>query len=475
MSGPQPTPQPAPTPTVTLPQVPPNTYELLSSVADAIDTANGNFNTHATKLGGISTEANGAVNNVTSTSQGSAATALSDTWKNTQTDVNHAHDPLTGIIAKNCMGGSPNPFRETLNQNKSSIQTGLTAMENIQAYQQNRLPQPPTSQQLEGWIQDVNALTNSLGNVNMALQVIILAIRNLNGGFAATCVTGFTPGVPPPTFPKNAFASMSSGGSGSGGGKISMNDLESHLKSQGVDPGTAESIALNAEILGLNLDDVQALLDTGKVSPGQFLQWLESGKITDANLSDVTTLTNQGVSSDAVNQLLNNGADLKATSANVQTLLTKGVDMGQVNQLIQKGVNLKYAEALLNKGVDINWIVNKATMYTTDDPAGLGRWNNLAKGTKSAIADAINRWATGTTRFDNDGTTFQNNPPVMPKGTTPPYTEYTVSLDGTKGQWRIVVDAKGKIYFFDHYNFSGGQGKPAALPVPASWIMNLFK
>src|SRR5437660_9587030 len=113
-SGPQPSPVPTPTPDVShvaLPNVPANTYQLLSSLADAIDTANGNFNTHATKLAGISQQTNGAITNVTSTSQGYAATALADTWKNTQTDFNQAHDPLTGIMASNCMGGSPNPLR----------------------------------------------------------------------------------------------------------------------------------------------------------------------------------------------------------------------------------------------------------------------------------------------------------------------------------------------------------------------------
>src|SRR6266702_1602017 len=99
MSGsqtPSPTPEPAPTPTpdvshVKLPNVPADTYEILSKFADTIDTTNGEFNTHATKLAGISQETNGAVNNVTTNSKGSATNALSDVWKNTQTDFSNAH------------------------------------------------------------------------------------------------------------------------------------------------------------------------------------------------------------------------------------------------------------------------------------------------------------------------------------------------------------------------------------------------
>jgi hypothetical protein len=481
MSGPQPTPmptpQPAPTPTpdvnnITLPNVPSNAYELLSSFADTIDTANGRFNTHATKLDNVSQETNGAVNNVVSTSSGLATQALSNTWTNTQTDFSRAHGALSGIIAPNCMGGSPNPLREALNKNKSAIQNGLIAMENIQALQRSCPLHPPSAQQVQEWIDQVNALTGALGNVNLALEMMILALRGLNGGFAASCATGFTPGAPLPTFPKNSFAMSSSGG---GGGGLTAQQLADYLKGKGIDESTADSIALWAEENHLNLSDVQSLIDSG-ADPAKVLSWLEDGKITPANLGDITTLSGQGINSDAITQLLDSGADLGKVSTDVSNLLGRpGVNISDVNQLIQKGVNLKYAEVLLNKGIDVNWIVNKAAMYTTDDPAGATRWNNLGKNMKNAIADAINRWATGTTRFDNDGTTFRNNPPVMPRGTTPPYTEYTVSLDGRKGNWRIVVDAKGKVYFFDHYNFSGGQGKPAALPVPASWIMNLFK
>ena len=152
-SGPQPTPVPGPTPTpdvthVALPDVPPNTYQLLSGLADAIDTANSNFNTHATKLANTSNTTNGAVNNVTSHSQGLGATALADTWKNTQADFTNAHQPLTSIIASSCMGGSPNPLRAVLDQDRSVIQTGLTAMENIQNLKRSGASSSTPAQQI---------------------------------------------------------------------------------------------------------------------------------------------------------------------------------------------------------------------------------------------------------------------------------------------------------------------------------------
>ncbi len=484
MSGPQPTPQPAPTPTpdlrhITIPNVPPNTYELLSGVADAIDTANGNFNTHATKLGGISSDTNGAVNNVTSTSQGSGANALSDTWKNTQTDFSRAHDPLTGIVASNCMGGSPNPMRDVVDQNKSSIQAGLIAMENIQASQHSI--NPPSAQQVEGWIQDVNALIGSLGNVNLAMQMMILAIRNLNGGFGASCATGFTPGFPPPTFPNNSFAMSNSGSSGGGSGKISIGDLEDNLKSQGVDPGTAESIALNAEISGLNLDDVQSLIDTGKVTPSELLSWLESGKLTEANLNDVTTLVNKGVSSDAITQLLANGADFKAVEANVTDLLSKGANISDVNQWIQKGLNLKYAKVLLNRGLTVDQInsgIDKYTRAFTNKDPGYQRFNQIPKDIKSGVGDALKRWATGTnTGIGRDGTPFRNDPQLTTKGVkqypfpgnnSGPYTEYRVGSSSD----RIVVDHYGNAYYYSSDN--GHYYPDDAIPIPFDYIMQIL-
>lgn len=432
MSGPQPQPGPTPTPDlrhITIPNVPPNTYELLSGVADAIDTANGNFTTHATKLGGISSDTNGAVNNVTSTSQGSGANALSDTWKNTQTDFSRAHDPLTGIVASNCMGGSPNPMRDVVDQNKSSIQAGLIAMENIQASQHSI--NPPSAQQVEGWIQDVNALMGSLGNVNLAMQVMILAIRNLNGGFGASCATGFTPGFPPPTFPNNSFAMSNSGSSGGGSGKISMGDLEDNLKSQGVDPGTAESIALNAEISGLNLDDVQSLIDTG-AKPSDVLKWFEDGKLTETSLNDVTALIKQGVSDDAITQLLNNGIDSGGEDplALISQVKTSGAKISEGNVV---GITR-------TPGGKIDWL------ETGNPSAGLEHIMN-GDGTPGDIGHGQDFANIGIEGKDNVTKliidTLQDETPVAIRGGGG--LVFNVTIDGTVRQILIVVGNNGFI------------------------------
>ncbi len=478
MSGPQPspTPQPAPTPTpdvshVALPDVPSNTYQLLSNLADAIDTANGKFTTHATRLAGVSQETNGAVTNVTSTSQGQAATTLSDTWTSTQTDFNRAHDPLLAITASSCMGGSPNPLWAVLDEHKASIQNGLIAMENIQMLQRSCPLQPPTAAQVEEWIQEVNALTASLGNVNLVLETMILALRNLNGGFTASCATGFTPGMPPPTFPSHVFASTSSGGTGGGGG-ANLNDFENDLKNKGVAPDVAENLALWTDSEGLSLSDVQKLVDDG-VNPEELTNWIESGKVTAANLSDITTLTGQGLDGASISTLINNGADLQATSADVSSVLSKGATTGDVNQWVQKGLNLKYADVLLGKGTSADYITNNLGNYL-DPKQGSSNWIRLPK---SDVNQALLRWKNGTNIGDNDGGVFANRPQWDSKAGRsvqpfPPPINGTLReyyVDGQSGSQRILVDSSGKAYYYpSHYD-------PATrIPIPPSYLMQLL-
>jgi hypothetical protein len=442
MSGPQPTPmptpQPAPTPTpdvnnITLPNVPSNAYELLSSFADTIDTANGRFNTHATKLDNVSQETNGAVNNVVSTSSGLATQALSNTWTNTQTDFSRAHGALSGIIAPNCMGGSPNPLREALNKNKSAIQNGLIAMENIQALQRSCPLHPPSAQQVQEWIDQVNALTGALGNVNLALEMMILALRGLNGGFAASCATGFTPGAPLPTFPKNSFAMSSSGG---GGGGLTAQQLADYLKGKGINGGLADDIALWADANHLNLDDVKSLIDAG-ADPNKVLSWLQDGKITPANLGDITTLVGKGVSNDVITQLLNNGANLSDIASNVTTLRNGGVRADLVNTWLKNGTNLNNAVAILRQGADLNLIGTSSQVGNFTGLAGKSVNDVLAR----IPADAkINEWIS------------------ISGGAT----------DGMKFQW---TDASGNTWRLEMH--SPDPGAPTGSNASSGWVMRV--
>lgn len=73
-----------------------------------------------------------------------------------------------------------------------------------------------------------------------------------------------------------------------------------------------------------------------------------------ANLEDVATLLEKGITTDVVSQLINNGADLKDVGINTQTLLDGGVKVEFVNGWLKNGTNLNDAVAIMNQGVDLN-------------------------------------------------------------------------------------------------------------------------
>jgi hypothetical protein len=252
------------------------------------------------------------------------------------------------------------------------------------------------------------------------------------------------------------------------------------IKSKGISGDAIDTLFKKGGNIQGALDNVTTLLDKGINSDAINTLFKKGGDIQ-GSLDNVTTLLDKGVNSDQINQLINNGADLKSTVTNVTTLLDQEkVPIKQVNQWIQKGLDLKYADVLLNKKIDINKWIDIYTKPLLDTDPGYKRWEQLGNTKKSGIDAAIKRWAIGDylkdangNRIGNDGTIFANRNGEMPRNTTtPPYMEYRVNNDGM----RIVVDANGKVYFFeDHYEFSGGRGKNAALPVPFSYIMQLFK
>jgi hypothetical protein len=166
------------------------------------------------------------VGDVVSTSKGEATNGLSAIWGYTKQDFTNAHTPLTSITA-----------------------------------------------------------SHALGDVNMALQLMIIAISNINGGISYSCATGLVPGQPLPMFNTHTFAMEGKNGGG-GSQNLTADQLAQQIQGQGVDEVTATSIALYAEEQGLNLSDIQNMLDTmvngggdAELSTQQMQQWVENGTI----------------------------------------------------------------------------------------------------------------------------------------------------------------------------------------------------
>ncbi len=301
----QPTPVPAPTAEPTywqVPHIPLHADKLLNAFADAIDTANKNLNGHASKLGDVRKDTGNAVNDVVNNSKGNATNALHDLWGNSDTDLGNAHDPLTTITSAKGLGSGPHEFRTVLNEHQVTIQAGLAALENLQKHQDSNGFVLLSTEQLRDWKRAVDALDSSLGNINMALDVLAIAISGINNGFQASCATNLIPGTPPPLFHKNAFAHQANGDSGGGSkGGMTEEDLADYLKEKKHEydyltdkqKEDYDLLPLAAADHFLTMDKVKALLDTG-VNPALLSEWIEEDeatgqawKITDKSLSEL--------------------------------------------------------------------------------------------------------------------------------------------------------------------------------------------
>src|SRR6476661_4230812 len=102
-----------------VPNLPSNTYQLLSGLADAFDRVNKKLNTHADQLHTIKNSTNNAVGEVISTSKGQVTDTLSDVWNNSTTDLNTAHDQLSTITTYQGGLGQATDFRNTLEASKT--------------------------------------------------------------------------------------------------------------------------------------------------------------------------------------------------------------------------------------------------------------------------------------------------------------------------------------------------------------------
>jgi hypothetical protein len=344
----KPSPQAEYPPIPPLPEIPSNAYQLLLNLSSSIDTTTGSFNTAAGKLGSIHDLSNTAVGDVVSTSKGEATNGLSDIWGYTKQDFTNAHTPLTSITASHALGGSPNPLQEVLTQHKSNFLNGVPAVEHLRQMMASGFASNPSPQQVQDLVNLSNGLISALGDVNMALQLMIIAISNINGGISYSCATGLVPGQPLPMFNTHTFAMEGKNGGG-GSQNLTADQLAQQIEDQGVDEETATYIALYAEEQGLNLSDIQNMLDTmvngggdAELSAQQMQQWVENGTISnwlyDGNagrsLSDVTSLLKQGVDSDSMTQLLNHKANLNQISSDLPLLIKQaGTDPADPSQL----------------------------------------------------------------------------------------------------------------------------------------------
>lgn len=344
-SGPTPVPTPSPRPNYPpipqLPDVPPNAYQLLLNLSAAIDTTSKSFGTSSGKLDTTHTTTNTAVNGIVANSKGSTTDGLNSLWKYTQQDFTNASTPLTSMTGSNALGGSPNQLQVVLDQHRSDFLNGVPAVEQLRHLVATGFASQPSVDAVQALVGLSQGLTQAMGNVNMALWLMINAISNIHDGIHYACATGFTPGQPVPLFTQHSFAMEGNGGSGSADANAvsTINSL--------TDPETAELLIMEAGIRGVSLNDIVTLLQNG-VESEQIYEWLSNQSI---NLDSITTLIgkgnanyfqinawiSRGVNIDNVASLVNSGVDLD----NAVQLTRAGVDPASVSSLIQEGASPK--------------------------------------------------------------------------------------------------------------------------------------
>lgn len=542
---------------LTIPDVPNNVYTLLSNAADSIDTANGLLTTHKSKLDGMQHDTNKAVTTVTSTSKGLATDTLSDLWTSTQVDFGVASDPLGTFTSSTCMGGSPNQLRQAVDANKPAIQNGIQAIERRNTFRRKATPDqlsledkvegimqdqyelgsggggllvlpgilsnpieaglalfssalpveewltnsmPGVNQTLKdivAWTQEIQAMESSLGNVAMALEVMLVALNNLNNnGFSAgTCATGFVPGTPLPVFPANAFALQKGGDNpyqdlanqykepDAGGNYtnkqvddivlwgeeqgLSVDQIKALLNSN-FDAASLEQLLENGQINASNADDVISMLNSG-VDPKLLNQWLTSGLVNASNIDDVTSLCKNGVDPATVDQWLTQGRSAKSIhqlAVTAQDLAAEGVSPEAINTLFKQKMDFSNVAAgvrtLRARGMSID-AINYQIEHSGDSSSWSASLNKTGiPNAQNGIAACLQRWKNGTSLppggwGQNDGGIFTDRPQPSSKGGSqppfptpppiaPPLQEYYVNSSA-----RMLIDGSGRAYFYPYH------------------------
>jgi hypothetical protein len=336
---PTPSPQANYPPIPPLPDLPSNAYQLLLDLSTAIDTTAKNFRTSSGKLNTTQSTTNTAIGGIVTNSKGVATDGLNNLWQYTKKDFTNASTPLDSVTASNALGGSPNQLQVVLDQHRSDFVNGIPAVAQLRNLVATSFASKPSVEVVQGLVNLSQALMQAMGNVNMALWLMISAISNTQSGMSYVCATGLTPGQTPPLFTPHSFAMEGNGGSGS-----NYADDMSKIEELTGDPAEAELLALMASERDISLDDIVTLLQNG-VDSNQIYEWLGNKNV---NLDSVTTLINKGQANDVqINAWINRGVNIDAAAS----LVNSGVDLDSAISLARSGVNPADVSSLINEGV----------------------------------------------------------------------------------------------------------------------------
>lgn len=238
---------------ISYPEVPQDLGSKLDTLMSTIQSSSSDFSGHSTNLQSYIGNANGAVQNVSSVSQGGATQMLVDTWNLSTTDGNHATGNLGGISSY--LSSAYNNMAEDVQTVKNSLPVILDL---ISTGGKIKSDQEDDIQQI------INQFTGSMGNIGFYLQTAANLINTMNNGTPWSCATGFIPGMVYPTFSPDAFdGTYHMAGKGSGGSTITnTTQLEAALAAKGMSTTEIANLMQQLAKDGMSQADIDNLLQT---------------------------------------------------------------------------------------------------------------------------------------------------------------------------------------------------------------------
>ena len=241
------------TKTIKYPEIPQDLGSKLDTLMSTIQSSSSDFSGHSTNLQSYIGNANGAVQNVSSVSQGGSTQMLVDTWNLSTTDGNHATGNLAGLSSY--LSSAYNNMAEDVQTVKNSLPVILDL---IATGGKIKSDQEDDIQQI------INQFTGSMGNIGFYLQTAANLINAMNQGTPWSCATGFVPGTVYPTFSPNAFdGTYHMAGKPSGGPPI--NDtaaLKTALTAKGWSAKKIADLMQKLADGGMSEADIDGLLQT---------------------------------------------------------------------------------------------------------------------------------------------------------------------------------------------------------------------
>lgn len=321
------------------PDVPANCVTKLCDLIATIESTSYHLNYSSDRIQEFMGQANRAVQEVLNISQGTGAQALAGTWYYSLSDSNQSHGGLSDAASHLSVAAG------TLHDNLPSLIAGMNALDLVKK-SGGSVP-AGDADNVEGVLNNLNSTLNTIG---MALDGAARLINKMNSNWPSACATGFVPGGGYyPTFTPHAFDTGTMNMSGSVESELKSPAGQRILSALGKDKEEEAKLLIEyASDNNADLNDVATLLEKG-ISPDQIVPWLGKG-----DLKSFITLLDHGVGAERINAWISRGDNIDHIAA----FMDNGADTDTAVQLTRSGVDPATVLPLLKEGVSPKTILS---------------------------------------------------------------------------------------------------------------------